>query len=194
MPYTVKKGAGCPDDKPYAVVKTATGEKLACHATPEAAGKQIAAINHSEKEKAVLEWSERMRAIRVAARPDFPIGYVRLDDQDSQADPTELVVEVAADHSTRWYGYRYLKDSPADGILFVYDTDVNHKFTCREVEFPLDIYWFDGDGNMIASKTVDAHETTPISLDRNYRFVLEVPAGSVDIQDGRVLYSEYASN
>ena len=157
-------------------------------------GLHIAQELRSRREKAEAAWSERMRAFRVRSRPDFPIGYVRLDDPNSQGDPTELVVEVANSHSTRWYGYRYLKDSPADGILFTYESDVRHKFTNREVEIDLDIYWFDADGNMVGSTTVAAHEPTPISLDRAYRFVLEVPAGTVDIQDGRVLYSEYASN
>lgn len=192
MPYDVKKGMGCPVDKPYAVVKKGTSEKLGCHATPEAAGKQIAAVERSEREKASLEWSELMRAFREKTRPEFHVGYVRLSDaENSETEPTELVVEVATSDVTRAAGYKYVKESKHDGILFVYDTDVEHAFTCRNVEIPLDIYWFDADGNMIGSVTAEAHEKTPISLERPYRFVLEVPAGSVDIQDGRVLHSEY---
>lgn len=194
MPYTVKKGAGCPDAKPYAVVKTATGEKVGCHATPEAAGKQIAAIEHSEKEKATHEWSERMRAVRIAARPDFNAGYVRLYDPMhglSQEDPVELVVEVARDDVQRKAGLRWIEEPPLEGMLFVYDTDVKHPFTCREVEFDLDIFWFDGDGNLVGTETAEAHRKTPISVERDYRFVLEVPAGTLDIPNGYVLHSQY---
>src|SRR5690606_30577972 len=109
----------------------------------------------------------------------------------SQKDATELVVEVATSDLTRAAGYKYVTESKHDGILFVYETDVEHAFTCRNVEIPLDIYWFDADGNMLGSATAEAHQKTPISLERPYRVVLGVPAGSVDIQDGRVLHSQY---
>lgn len=40
MPWKVERGHGCPDDKPWAVVKETTGEKVACHATKEKAQAQ----------------------------------------------------------------------------------------------------------------------------------------------------------
>lgn len=50
MPYDVMKDhSGCPESKPYAVVKSATGEKMGCHESAESAAAQIRAIEMSEQ-------------------------------------------------------------------------------------------------------------------------------------------------
>lgn len=50
MPYTVERSNECPDDRPYAVLKTADRTVMGCHPTPEAAGAQIAAIERAEQQ------------------------------------------------------------------------------------------------------------------------------------------------
>ena len=47
MPYETRK-EGCPEDKPHGVFKKGTDQKMGCHATPEAAGAQIAAMHARE--------------------------------------------------------------------------------------------------------------------------------------------------
>lgn len=50
MPWEVKAGStDCPPDKPFAVVKKATGETVGCHASKEAAQQQLAALYASEQ-------------------------------------------------------------------------------------------------------------------------------------------------
>jgi transcription termination factor NusB len=56
MPYTIRKNApGCPESKPYAVVKTSDGEVMGCHPSSQKAGAQIAAIEANEKAAATPE-------------------------------------------------------------------------------------------------------------------------------------------
>lgn len=47
MPYSVRK-SGCPESKPYAVVKSATGEVLGCHETESSAEAQMRALYANE--------------------------------------------------------------------------------------------------------------------------------------------------
>lgn len=50
MPWRVTSDAGCPVSKPYAVVKSDTGELVACHVTQGEAMAQVHALYASEKE------------------------------------------------------------------------------------------------------------------------------------------------
>jgi hypothetical protein len=54
MPYTVSKGHGCPDSKPWAVVKETDGSRMGCHPSAEAARKQQAALYANENINASL--------------------------------------------------------------------------------------------------------------------------------------------
>jgi hypothetical protein len=49
MPWDVQK-SGCPDDKPWAVVKSDTGAVVGCHTTEEGARAQQAALYANVKE------------------------------------------------------------------------------------------------------------------------------------------------
>lgn len=49
MPWHVIKGGGCPADKPFAVIKDATGETVSCHATEHMAEAAVQALYVSEK-------------------------------------------------------------------------------------------------------------------------------------------------
>ncbi len=48
MPWHVAKGHGCPPSKPYAVVKTDTGEKVSCHVTKAKAQAQVKLLYSKE--------------------------------------------------------------------------------------------------------------------------------------------------
>lgn len=66
MPYTVQKGQGCPESRPYAVIDTEDGEVYACHATAEAAALNVADLMNMENDpeaETPQEISERMRAL-----------------------------------------------------------------------------------------------------------------------------------
>lgn len=50
MPYEIRKGSSCSDDKPFAVVKQSDGKLMGCHATEVQAKKQLAALYANEKQ------------------------------------------------------------------------------------------------------------------------------------------------
>lgn len=49
MPWKVEKSSDCPASKPFAVIKSDSGEKVACHATREGAEAQVRALYVNEK-------------------------------------------------------------------------------------------------------------------------------------------------
>lgn len=58
MPYKVMRGQGCPDGKPFAVVKETDGSRMGCHATREEALAQQAALYAQEN----MPMNEAIRA------------------------------------------------------------------------------------------------------------------------------------
>ena len=90
MPWHVSKSASCPASKPYAVIKETDGSVVACHATKEAAQKQVAALyanepggrmSTTEEDRRTFTADQRKNAAKKgAAMPDgsFPI----LNEQD----------------------------------------------------------------------------------------------------------------
>src|SRR5512132_1414632 len=48
MPWRVGRNAKCPASKPWAVTNKQTGRVMGCHATEEAAKRQLAALNANE--------------------------------------------------------------------------------------------------------------------------------------------------
>lgn len=174
MPYTVKKGQGCPESRPYAVVKTGDGEVVACHATPEAAGKQIGAINHSEnkdKEETAKEWSERMRAILSTHDVCFGLALVRVG-------PAEMIVEVA-ERKEQWnMGLKHRPTMRHDAMLFKFENHQRADFTMTDVNFDLDVFWYDSNRKLI-TKSFAAAGTPRVEAPDGYVYALEVPAGTL---------------
>lgn len=180
MPYTVQKSDSCPESRPYAVVKKATGEVVACHVSPEAAGKQIGAINHNEKEKhhkdqeKAVQWSERMRALSLAHDVCFGFELIRFGNH-------ELIAEIAERPDQQTVGFKFRTAPRFDAMLFKYDADMNVPFTMSDVAFDLDIFWFDSNKNLIGKTSRSAYDDNPVFPPGDFRYVLEVPSGtSVD--------------
>ena len=67
------------------------------------------------------------------------------------------------------------------GMVFVYDSDVTLAYTMTNMEFDLDIAFYDAEGALIASKTAPAGSGAVISP-KPYRYVVESPAGTVDLE------------
>lgn len=64
MPWSVSKGHGCPESKPYAVVKEG-GDRVACHDSEASAQEQVKALYANEKKgKEYAELLERLGACR----------------------------------------------------------------------------------------------------------------------------------
>lgn len=81
MPWKVEQGHDCPPDHPWAVVKSDTGEKVACHATKDGAQHQVDLLYakeeqmHTLTEPDAIERAE-MTAKRINDLPDSAFAYI----------------------------------------------------------------------------------------------------------------------
>lgn len=121
------------------------------------------------------EWSERMRAVMDAHSVCFGRALISVHD-------TELVVEVADRAAQHRVGYKWRDEPKSDGMLFMYDENVQWPFTMEHVAFDLDLFWFDEHMNLLGTRTGSANGT-PVFPPAEYRYVLEVPAGTLTAPD-----------
>ena len=114
---------------------------------------------------------------------EFPRGTIKLGDQI-------LEVQIADSDSLRVRGLMFQDELPYDeGMLFVFDESGTRPMWMLNMQFNLDVIWFDENANVVAiEKNVPLCETTievvacrenGVSGD-NAKYVLEVSAGFVD--------------
>jgi len=114
---------------------------------------------------------------------EFPMGTIKLDGEILQ-------VQIADNDSLRIRGLMFQEELPYDqGMLFVFDKPDNSPMWMLNMQFPIDIIWFDVSGNVThIEKNVPPCLTTievvtcrenGVSGD-NAKYVLEVTAGFVD--------------
>lgn len=91
-------------------------------------------------------------------------------------------VEVADNDSLRTLGLsgrKYLGDY--DGMLFIFDQDVDHSFWMKDMEIPLDIIFLDSGGYIVDIKhdqpICSSNSCPKIISSEDYMFVLEVNSG-----------------
>lgn len=113
---------------------------------------------------------------------EFPRGTIKVD---------EIVLEVQiADTEPRHVrGLMFQDQLPFDeGMFFMYEEAGQYSMWMLNMQFPLDIIWFDGDGNVVhIEKNVQPCKTaletmtcTGIGPQKDAMYVLEVTAGFVD--------------
>ena len=114
---------------------------------------------------------------------EFPRGTIKLDDKT-------LEVQIADSDSLRARGLMFQNELPYnEGMLFVFDGSDTRPMWMLNMQFNLDIIWFDENANVITiEKDVPPCRTTVevvacrengVSGD-NAKYVLEVTAGFVD--------------
>jgi len=114
---------------------------------------------------------------------EFPRGTIKLDDKT-------LEVQIADTDSLRARGLMFQNELPYnEGMLFVFDGPDTRPMWMLNMQFNLDVIWFDDDANVVAiEKDVPPCRTTVevvacrengVSGD-NAKYVLEVTAGFVD--------------
>ena len=114
---------------------------------------------------------------------EFPRGTIKLDDQI-------LEVQIADSDSLRVRGLMFQDELPYnEGMLFVFDESGTRPMWMLNMQFNLDVIWFDENANVVTiEKDVPPCKTTVevvacrengISGD-NAKYVLEVTAGFVD--------------
>ena len=92
----------------------------------------------------------------------------------------EILVTVADTPSTRARGLSgHDKLEPNDGMLFVFPESKLHGFWMKDMQFPIDIIWFDANHRVVdVSERADPESYPKVFIPRvPAQFVLEVPAG-----------------
>jgi len=114
---------------------------------------------------------------------DFPIGTIKIDDQ-------VLQVQIADTEPRRVRGLMFQEQLPYDkGMIFVFDEPGFHSLWMLNMQFYLDMIWFDSDGKVVyieknvppcksALETVTCTGVNPGEIEALY--ILEVTAGFVD--------------
>jgi uncharacterized membrane protein (UPF0127 family) len=117
------------------------------------------------------------------AETKFPKGTVKLDD-------VTLDVQVAETDAQKTRGLMFQKQLPYDqGMIFVFNNEQIVPIWMLNMQFPLDIIWFDAEGNVVHIKKnvppcKSPLETVACTVEnggaKNAKYVLEVTAGFVD--------------
>lgn len=104
-----------------------------------------------------------------------------------------LDVEIA-DEPQEWQrGLMEREELASDGMLFVFLDEQVRSFWMKNTLIPLDIYFFDGQGQFVSSQSMDPCEADPCvsySSGAPAQYALEVAresAGTSDVREGWVL-------
>ena len=87
--------------------------------------------------------------------------------------------ELATTPEQRAFGLMQRRKAPADGMLFVFQTDTNGSFWMKDTLVPLTIVFFDRRGRQVRRLSMKPCKNDPCAIyspRRIYRFALELPA------------------
>ena len=114
---------------------------------------------------------------------EFPKGTIKVDN-------IVLDVEVADTDATRTRGLMFRDALPYDkGMIFVFDDEQVRSMWMLNMQFPLDLIWFDAKGDVVhieknAQPCKSALETAACTFknadNKKAQYILEVTAGFVD--------------
>lgn len=114
---------------------------------------------------------------------NFPKGTIKVDD-------IVLQVEIADTDPARARGLMFSNKLPYDkGMIFVFNDEQVRSMWMLNMQFPLDLMWFDHEGNVVhieknAKPCKSALETMACTFqnaeNKKAQYVLEVTAGFVD--------------
>lgn len=94
-----------------------------------------------------------------------------------------LSVEIADNTATRSVGLANRDQPSGDGMVFVYQYDHDAAYTVAAMKFDLDIFFFNGEGELIVMKSARAGDPSPVFCPQPYRYVLETKAGHLAWED-----------
>ena len=113
---------------------------------------------------------------------EFPRGTVKLDD-------VVLEVQIADTEPRRVRGLMFQEQLPFDeGMLFVFDEPGIYSLWMLNMQFPLDMIWFDSNGKVVyiekdmppCKTALETVTCTGKNSDEEAMYILEVTAGFVD--------------
>lgn len=124
---------------------------------------------------------------------EFPQGTIRVDDVVVQ-------VQIADTEPRRVLGLMHQNELPYDqGMIFIFDSVGQYSLWMRNVQFPLDMIWFDKDGVVVHIEervppcltALEAMTCPSIAPEVDALYILEATGGFVEmhnIQLGSQLY------
>ncbi|QUC65150.1 DUF192 domain-containing protein [Nitrosopumilus sp. K4] len=116
---------------------------------------------------------------------EFPRGTIKVDD-------VPLQVQVADTEPRRIRGLMFQDQLPYDqGMIFVFEQPGLYSLWMLNMQFPLDMIWFDGQGNVVhieknvppCKTAIETMTCQSIIPDGNAMYILEVTSGFVDLHN-----------
>ena len=114
---------------------------------------------------------------------DFPIGTIKVDE-------VVLQVQIADTEPGRVRGLMFQEQLPYDqGMLFVFEELGDYSLWMLNMQFPLDLIWFDSNGNVVyieenvppCKSALETATCTSVNPETNQAlYILEVTSGFVD--------------
>ncbi len=114
---------------------------------------------------------------------NFPMGTIKIDDQ-------VLQVQIADTQPGRVRGLMFQEQLPYDqGMFFVFEKPGTHSLWMLNMQFPLDMIWFDSDGKIVhieknvppCKSALETATCTGVNPGTNQAlYILEVTSGFVD--------------
>jgi uncharacterized membrane protein (UPF0127 family) len=98
-----------------------------------------------------------------------------------EIDGRTFTVQHAATTQDRTRGLARVKELPADGMLFSYNTPVWRPFYMQMTYMPLVIAFFDEDGKFISSRTMEPMSLNPHLAKAPFKYAVEFPADSAPV-------------
>lgn len=116
---------------------------------------------------------------------EFPRGTIKVDD-------IPLQVQVADTEPRRIRGLMFQDQLPYDqGMIFVFEQPGSYSLWMLNMQFALDMIWFDGQGNVVhlekdvppCKTAIETMTCQSIIPDGNAMYILEVTSGFIDKND-----------
>ena len=113
---------------------------------------------------------------------EFPRGMIKVDE-------TVLEVQVADTEPRRIRGLMFQEQLPYDqGMIFVFDSPGIHSLWMLNMQFSLDMIWFDENGNVVhieqdvppCKSALETVTCTVVNPDTEAKYILEVTSGFVE--------------
>lgn len=94
---------------------------------------------------------------------------------NQEGESIEINVEIADNEKERTVGLSERSSMPQNsGMLFVFDSDVNHSFWMKDTEIPLSIAFVHENGKIIDIQDMRPNSEKLYSSKNSYRYALEV--------------------
>ena len=113
---------------------------------------------------------------------EFPRGTIKLDDN-------VIEVQIADTQPRRVRGLMFQEQLPYDqGMIFVFDAPGLHSLWMLNMQFPLDMMWFDDQGKIVhiekdvppCKSALETATCTVVNPSAEALYILEVTAGFID--------------